>query len=352
MARSLVLVATALLGAVRAGAAAWPPRAPFDVRAFGAAGDGRTLDTPAVNAAIAAAAAAGGGVVVFPAGTYRCFSIHLRSRVSLRLDPGSVILAAKPAPGAGAYDPAEPNPWDLYQDYGHSHWHDSLIWGIGLTDVSITGPGRIDGAGLTRFGPGPRRPRRPGDLPLSLGRGARAGDAEFPPGTDMAGQGDKAIALKDCRHVLLRGFSIVRGGHMAILATGADDIEIDDVTIDTNRDGMDIDCCRNVRIRGCAVNSPNDDAICLKSSYALGRIQPTEEVTISDCEVSGYDEGTFLAGTFRTTEKEAPDRDGPTGRIKLRSRTASSSTAGGWRWRAWTEERSRTWSSTTWRCAT
>ena len=72
----------------------------FDVRKYGATGDGKTLDTEAVNHAIDAAAASGGGTVVFPAGNYLCFSIHLKSQVHLYLQPGSVIVAAdSPLPG-------------------------------------------------------------------------------------------------------------------------------------------------------------------------------------------------------------------------------------------------------------
>lgn len=66
----------------------------FDVRRFGATGDGNTIDTAAVNQAIDAAAAAGGGTVRFPRGTYACYSIHLKSNVHLHLEPGATILAA------------------------------------------------------------------------------------------------------------------------------------------------------------------------------------------------------------------------------------------------------------------
>ena len=55
----------------------------YDVRAFGAKGDGQTIDTAAINAAIEAAAAAGGGTVYFPAGTYPSYSIRLKSHVAL-----------------------------------------------------------------------------------------------------------------------------------------------------------------------------------------------------------------------------------------------------------------------------
>ena len=133
----------------------------------------------------------------------------------------------------------------------------------------------------------------------------------------MNGLGNKAIALKLCRNVLLRDFSILNGGHFALLATGVDNLTIDNLKVDTNRDGFDIDACRNVRISNCSVNSPNDDAIVLKSSYGLGFARATENVTITNCLVSGYDIGSLLDGTYKRNVKEAPDRDGPTGRVKL-----------------------------------
>ena len=127
----------------------------FTVRTFGAVGDGKSLDTSAINKAIDAAAAAGGGTVLFPAGSYLSYSIHLRSNVDLYLDQGSTIVAVdSPALGeSGGYDPPEPNGWTDYQDFGHSHWHNSLLWGEGIENIAIRGPGRIWGRGLSR---GPR----------------------------------------------------------------------------------------------------------------------------------------------------------------------------------------------------
>jgi polygalacturonase len=81
---------------------------------------------------------------------------------------------------------------------------------------------------------------------------------------------------------------------------------------------MDIDCCTNVRITNCSVNSPFDDGICLKSSFGLGYSHATENVIISNCRVSGYDEGTMLDGTFKhETEKKNYPGGTPTGRIKM-----------------------------------
>ncbi|HVU48226.1 MAG TPA: glycoside hydrolase family 28 protein [Terracidiphilus sp.] len=265
----------------------------FDVRKFGATGDGKTVDTPAVNRAIEAAAAAGGGLVLFPAGTYLCFSIHLRSYVHLHIEQGATILAAdSPAPGqttgynGGTYDAAEPKTeWDAYQDYGHNHWHNSLIWGEDIHDFSITGSGLIYGKGLS-FGAG-RNPR--GNYPVYI--------------AEQAGVGNKSIALKNCRNVLLRDFSVLKGGHFALLATGVDNLTIDNLTIDTDRDGLDIDCCQNVRVSNCTVNSPWDDGICPKSSYALGYARATRNMTITNCWVAGcYQLGTVLDGTFKKFE--------------------------------------------------
>ncbi|HKF24317.1 MAG TPA: glycosyl hydrolase family 28-related protein, partial [Candidatus Acidoferrum sp.] len=108
------------------GIASQAPTEPhFDVKLFGARGDGKTIDSPAINKAIAAAAEAGGGTVFFPAGSYSCYSIRMKRRVTLYLSSGSVIVAAESrSTEPQGYDAAESNaPWESYQDYGHNHWH-------------------------------------------------------------------------------------------------------------------------------------------------------------------------------------------------------------------------------------
>ncbi len=288
----------------------------YDVRQFGAKGDGKTVDSDAVNKAIDAAAAKGGGTVFFPAGTYLCFSIRLKSNITIYLDNGSTILAADPVKDKGKYDQWEPNEFDLYQDFGHSHWKNSLIWGIGVENVAIVGQGKIDGKGLTRRSPGPRKPRTAGETPASMAANPSP-LGELSPLTEMDGLGTKAIALKLSRNVTLKDFTIFEGGHFALLATGVDNLTIDNLRVDSNRDGFDIDACRNVRISNSYVNTPNDDAIVLKSSYALGFNRATENVTITNSQVSGFDLGTLLDGTFKTTQDTAPDKDRPTGRLKF-----------------------------------
>jgi polygalacturonase len=122
--------------------------------------------------------------------------------------------------------------------------------------------------------------------------------------------GNKAIALKLCRNVLLRDFTIFHGGHFAVLATGCDNLAVDNVTMDTDRDGIDIDCCRNTTVSNCKINSPRDDGLCPKSSFALGRNVITENLTIVNCQVSGFQEGTLLDGTMKPSRSK-------TGRIKF-----------------------------------
>jgi polygalacturonase len=346
----------------------------YDVRAYGARGNGRSLDTVAVNRAIDAANADGGGTVMFPAGVYLCHSIHLKSNVALYIGQGATIMAAPPAmPGSSAptYDLPEPNPFHAYQDFGHNHWHNSLIWGENLENVAILGPGMIDGSkGLVRtigndrkhpqvgagmYVPSPAthpaatkrsttspstgpssRPStkpsttqsatRPSSKPASRPTTRGSATTSMLPTTmplelgeedhRADGLGNKAIALKLCKNVTLRDFTVRAGGHFALLATGVDNCTIDNLKIDTNRDGMDLDCCRNMHVSNCYVNSPADDGICPKSSYALGYARPCENMTIANCQVSGYEAGTFLNGTYRLHKNKDGTSTGGTGRIK------------------------------------
>src|ERR1043166_5436291 len=288
--------------------------APYNVKTYGATGDGKTVDTQAINKAIDTAAAAGGGTVYFPAGNYLSVSIHLKSNIALYLDQGAIIIAATTSETA-KYDPPEPNQWEAYQDFGHSHWHNSLIWGENLTNISILGPGMIWGKGLVRAGTQSRTQQQNDALNAN-----RANEPKTPFGYPNPrdavepGWGNKSIALKNCRNVIIRDIAILHGGHFAILATGVDNLTVDNIKIDTNRDGIDVDACKNVRISNCTVNSPFDDGICPKSSYGLGVARATENVTITNCQVSGYDEGTLLDGTFKRTVKY---NRGTTGRIKF-----------------------------------
>ena len=196
----------------------------FDVTKYGATGDGQTLDSPAINKAIEACSQAGGGTVYFPPGNYLSGSIRLKSNVALNIDFGATIVAAPN--NINAYDAPDPNPWNkpiAYADFGHCYWKNSLIWAIGQENIAIVGLGTIDGHNLSC-------------------------------GVVKPGQGNKSIGLKLCRNILIRDITIKNGGWFSILPTGCDNMVIDNVKIDTNRDGINLDCCRNVRLANCTIN--------------------------------------------------------------------------------------------------
>ena len=247
----------------------------YNVRNYGAKGDGKTLDSPAINAAIEAAVKDGGGQVLLPAGTYLSGSIRLKSNIDLHLSAGCTLLAA---PGSmKAYDESESfGGFPEYQDGGHTYFHNSLIWAEGQQNISITGHGIIDGKGLTKKDT------------------EKAGHVQG----GSIGTGDKAIALKLCRQVTIRDITIYRGGHFGIIMTGCDLSTIDNVTIDTNRDGFDIDCCKYMTISNCRINTPSDDALVLKSSYALKKPVLCEHIAVTNCNITGYKCGTRLDGTY------------------------------------------------------
>lgn len=271
----------------------------YNVRDFGAEGKGEAIESPAINEAIEKAASEGGGTVRIPSGTYLCYSIRLRSDVCLRLEKGAILKAAE---GFG-FDKPEPGPVPQYQDYGHSHFRNSLIWGEGLKNVTICGEGMIDGSTLS---------------------------GGFNQRSIPDGKANKAISLKNCTNVVLEDFTVLRGGHFALLATGVDNLRICGLTVDTIRDGLDIDCCHGVTITSCTVNSPWDDAIVLKASYALGDFRNTEDVTISNCLVSGFMDGTLIDGSRVSSDGKvspfygAPGTDIHGGRIKIGTESSGS----------------------------
>jgi polygalacturonase len=289
-----------------------------DIRDYGAVGDGIAIDSGAINRAIEAAAAAGGGTVVVPSGHYLCFSIRLKSFVTIVLANGSVIEAADPRKHAGRYDLPEGVYTEQFQDYGVSHFHNSLIYGDGVNDVAIIGKGLIHGLGLDREGPAPRWHGVAGwKSPAEQGLSPDAARRAIPREIAYEGRGNKGIGLIRCRNVLLRDFTILQGGHFACYVVGSTNVRIDGLTVDTDRDGIDIDACRDVRVTNCLVNAPKDDAIVLKSSMALQEPRFCEDVSVIGCKTSGYLLGTVVDGTYQPSPYMSVDDIGVLGRIKL-----------------------------------
>ena len=225
----------------------------FNVKSYGATGNGSTIDTAAINKAIAAASAAsGGGTVEFPAGKYKSVSIHLRSNVDIQLDAGATITAA-----SSGFDAAEPNSFSQYQDFGHSHFHDALIWGENLTNVAFTGSGTIDGAGNLKTG------------------------------NISSGQADKAVSLAVVDGLTFSGITIKNGGHFGILLNGGNHVTVDHLTISTasDRDGFNVINTANFTVTNSNIAS-SDDALVFKSDFALGRTYPSTNINVSNTTVS------------------------------------------------------------------
>jgi polygalacturonase len=234
-----------------------------DVTSHGAVGDATTPDTEAVQRAIDAAAHRGGGAVLFPPGTYRCGTLHLRSRVTLRLELGAVLLASK-----------DHRDFDLFESLSYPPWADqethsftfALLAGQDLDGVAIVGEGTIADDRGHRIGP-------------------------------------KPIALKRCRNVVVRGVTIVGAPNYAVSLLGCDHVIVDGVTIRNGyADGIDPDCCRFVRIANCDIDCW-DDGICIKTSLSLGEPWPTEHVTVANCTLrsscNNFKIGTETSGAVR-----------------------------------------------------
>lgn len=275
------LVPVALAFTLASAAQAGPP--PFHaVRDFGAAGDGAALDTAAIQQAMDTCAAGGGGTVYFAPGAYRSGSLHLRSHVTLLLDNGATLLASE---DDADFDPFEELGFEHDSDRETSFFHFSLLWGEDVEHVAILGQGTIDSNRQKREGP-------------------------------------KTIGLKRCKEVTIRDVTIVNAGNYAISMLGTDGVLIDGVKIArTFCDGIDPDCCHNVRIANCDIESW-DDAIVPKASFSLGYRRSTEYLTVTNCILrtacNAFKLGTESGGDFKhitvsncvmaTYESEFPNR--------------------------------------------
>lgn len=287
---------------------------------FGAVSGGDPVqNTQAINHAIQTANDAGGGTVVVPQGDFKSYTIRLQSGVNLRLDPGSIIRAARTdmydwngnqtmIGEGGNYDEPEVNLYAGLQDHGHTYFANSLFYAADKHDIMIYGEGLIDGSYMDDTG-----------TLINVLSGADPSNPKnrTDPGHSSTWYGNKAIALVRCQNVVLDGIQILNGGHFAIIAEGTKNMMVNDLIVDTNRDAYNIDCTQDVTVRNSHFNSLTDDAIVMKASYGAGIFMPTQNVLIEDCTVSGYDAGSVITGAYTTDKIVATDACGPTARVKF-----------------------------------
>src|SRR5215472_1051928 len=234
----------------------------FDVRKFGAQGDGRTKDTKALQEAMDEAGRSG-GTVYLPPGRYLSGTIRFKSHVTIFLDAGTTLIFS---PDRGDFDPYEKLSFTPPDDEETTDMHYALLRGQDVEHVGVVGPGQIDGNRKSRGGP-------------------------------------KPIAFKNCRHVTVRDITIENSPNYNISLLGCDYVDISGITILNGYcDGIDPDCCRFVRIANCSVESW-DDAIVPKASYALGQRRSTEHVTVTNCVLTSactcFKLGTESCGDFK-----------------------------------------------------
>ncbi len=211
----------------------------FDVRTFGARGDGKALDTSAIQSAIDACHTDGGGTVLFPTGAFLSGTITLKSNVTLHLSAGAVLRGSS-----------------SMSDYPVKH----LIVARGTEKIAIEGRGTIDGQGDSFLDKEMKPLPRPSPL----------------------------IEIWDSRDVVLEGFTILRSPAWTIHPKNCERVKIRGVTIlnnlrAINSDGIGIDSCRNVIISDCHIEA-GDDCIVLKTTRrGTGPVQPTENVVVTNC---------------------------------------------------------------------
>lgn len=261
-----------------------------NVTDFGAVPDGKTLNTAAIAAGIEQLAAQGGGRLVFPAGIWLTGPIVLRSNIELHTEEGALIQFTK----------------DHTQFSARGQ-----IFGEDLENVAITGRGIFDGAGeawrpVKRF----KMTERQWQALVASGGRLEPDGQIWHPRPDGATWRPRLLVLHGCRRVLLEDATFQNSPGWNVNPSFCDDVTVRNVTIrnpwfSQNGDGLDLESCRNVVIRGARLDV-GDDALCLKSgagAEARRHGRPTENVLIEDCVVyhghGGFTIGSEMSGGVR-----------------------------------------------------
>jgi hypothetical protein len=257
-------------------------------QSFGAKGDGKTLDSDAINTAIDHAYEAGGGVVYVRSGTYLCGTVILKSRVTLYLEAGAILLGSK---DVNQYTPQH-GP-SATGDTGAKH----LLFARDVEDVTIMGPGLIDGQGKSFWVPSDRKQVALEDRWQDV---ATLYWKPLPRVSPM-------IELANCRRLRIEDIRIENASGWTMRLNNCSNVVVDGISIKNpvygiNVDGIDVTNCSDVRIANCSIDTA-DDAICLKSEKAYGDSVPAcRNITVTNCTMSGccngFKFGTGTAGAF------------------------------------------------------
>lgn len=248
----------------------------FNVCSFGAAGDGQTLETAAIQAAIEACSQAGGGTVYLPAGRYLTGSIFLRSCITLHIDAGAVLLGSQDM----ADYPVTPGRWEGASQLAHA----PLVGGSGLRNIAVTGRGTIDGQGALWW------------------RMQRERTLQYPR--------PRLVSFEQCENVLISGITATNSPSWTISPLRCDNVTIDGITVinphdSPNTDGINPDSCTNVRIANCYIDV-GDDCVTIKSGTekdAARGLSACQNITVTNCTMAhghgGVVIGSEMSGDVR-----------------------------------------------------
>lgn len=238
----------------------------FNVVDYGAKGDGKTLCTNSIQKAVDACAEAGGGTVHIPTGKYLSGAIFLKSNVTLNIGEGATLFAST---NFEDFPPFKPD-WRVLSDDTR---RSSLITGIDLENIAVTGRGTLNGQG------------QPWWEALQKDKNAKEGQEKI-----LTYGRPRVINLYRCKKILIRDVTIVDSPSWTVHPVGCENLVVDGISIinpesGPNTDGVNPESCCNVRISNCFIDT-GDDCITLKSGRdEEGRLKakPTENVTITNC---------------------------------------------------------------------
>lgn len=253
----------------------------FDIRDYGAVGDGQTLNTEAIQRAVDACHAAGGGRVLFPEGVFRSGTIYVRDGVELYLERGAVLK------GSDSFGDYPDNAVRYVNAFSHPGGrlfeNKALIFGEGVRDFAIRGEGTIDGSGDSET--------------FRLGNDSDARSRRRP----------CMLLFVQCRNLSVEGLMLTNSAYWLQNYVGCDSVRLSGLRIynhtNFNQDAADIDAS-NVVVERCVIDS-DDDAICFKSHNADRAV---ENVVVRDCELAtncnAIKFGTLSMGGFRNIRVE------------------------------------------------
>ena len=289
----------------------------FNIKDFGAVGDGHTMNTEAFKKAIEACSEAGGGTVLVPPGLWITGPIELKSNVDFHVERGALILASP-----------DHNDYPIIKRPEGGYAVAPLIYGFNLENIAVTGSGLLDGNGTTW------RPLKRSKVNESLwkkfvksggvtnsdnsiwypSKAARDGMKEFAelrkskkeitmedllPFRDA--MRPRLVLLINCRKMLINNITLENSPTFALNPIFCEDLVIRNIKVNNeywaqNGDAIDIGMSKNVLVYNCTITA-GDDGICMKSGNSKNSDEPAlQNIVITGCVVY-HAHGGFVTGS-------------------------------------------------------